>query len=75
MPRSVDELGLTPSQRRIYDEVRRDGKRIYNGRARRPIEALEKRGLATVDWDMEARTKGNGIQLCWRITVTPREAS
>jgi len=33
---------LTEAQARILAEVREAGEKIYNGRARRPIEALER---------------------------------
>ena len=64
---------LTTSQQRILDEVRRDGSRTYNGRAYNAIKTLERVGLVTVDWDMDMRSKGNGVYLAWRITVTPIE--
>jgi hypothetical protein len=64
-------MALTESQQRILDEVRRDGKRVYNGRAQKPIKALEQAGLVEVDWDMRAQSKGSGIELVWQITVTP----
>jgi hypothetical protein len=38
------------------------GSRTYNGRARKPIEALEAAGLVSVDWDMDLVTKGTGTQ-------------
>lgn len=62
---------LTASQQRILDEVRAAGHKTYNGLARRPIEALEAQGLVTVDWDQRAHVKGSGIELTWKITVTP----
>jgi hypothetical protein len=67
------EQALTPAQERMLAEVRRDGKRVYNGRAQRPIKALEAAGLVDVDWDMRAQSKGGGIELVWVITVTPKE--
>lgn len=63
---------LTAAQERYLAEIRRDGKRVYNGRARKPIKALEAAGLVDVDWDMRATAKGNGIQMVEVITVTPR---
>ena len=65
---------LTPAQARILADVREHGQRIYNGRARTPIEALEAHGLVAVDWDMRPQVKGNGMELVWRITVRPTEA-
>ena len=62
---------MSASQRRILDEVRRDGVRVYNGRVRIPIKALEACGLVEVEWDHIERTKGNGIELAQRITVRP----
>lgn len=38
------------------------GSRTYNGRARKPIEALEATGLVSADWDMDLVTKGTGTQ-------------
>lgn len=64
-------LGLTPAQHRILMEVRNAGSKVYNGRARRPIEALERHGLVHVQWDMRAQSKGGGIELVEVITVTP----
>lgn len=60
--------GLTASQGRILAAVRKDGPRVYTGRATKPIERLEALGLVTVDWDADLdATKG---RLRWRITVT-----
>lgn len=64
---------LTPAQKRILTEVMQSGVRVYNGRARGPIEALEKAGLVTVEWDMIPQSKGNGIELRERITVRAKE--
>ena len=63
---------LTPAQKRLLNEVRQRGHATYNGRARPVIEALERAGLVTVDWDMQPHVKGNGISLSWRITVHSR---
>lgn len=70
---SGDDLtpALTPPQARILAQVREHGRRIYNGRARRPVERLEALGLVSVDWDMRPQTKGNGIELVYAITVRP----
>lgn len=71
----MDNEALTHAQKRVLAEVRVTGRRIYNGRARRPVEALEAAGLVSVDWDMVPHVKGNGIELTWRITVTlPHES-
>lgn len=64
---------LTPAQERYLAEVRQAGRKVYNGRAQRPIRALEAAGLVDVDWDMRAQAKGNGIELVHVITVTPKE--
>lgn len=63
---------LSPAQQRILDEVRRDGERKYNGRARKPIKALEIARLVEVDWNRVAQAKGGGIELVEVITVRPR---
>lgn len=64
---------LTPAQARMLEEVRTAGSKAYNGRARRTIQELERRGLVEVDWDMDLIPKGGGTATLWRITVTPRE--
>lgn len=61
---------LTRAQEGILYLVRAEGRRIYNGRARRPIETLELAGLVDVDWGMRFRAKGNGIEASQEITVT-----
>jgi hypothetical protein len=60
---------LTIPQRKLLAEVRKDGSRVYNGRARSRIEALEAAGLVTADWDMELLADGGTL---WRITVEPK---
>jgi hypothetical protein len=50
--------------------VTRDGSHVYNGRAWRPVGALEKAGLVTVDWDLVPHADG---KYTWRITVTRKE--
>jgi hypothetical protein len=65
---------LTAAQQRILAEVRADGERVYNGRARRTIEALEKAGLVTVEWDTAPHAKDSGMELTERITVRPAPA-
>lgn len=64
---------LTKAQERMLAEVRESGKRVYNGRARRTVKALEDAGLVNVDWDMRPQTKGNGMELVEVITVTPKD--
>jgi hypothetical protein len=62
---------LTASQARILDRARTDGPRTYTGVASRPIKALERLGLVTVDWDASLdAAKG---RLRWRITVTAKQ--
>lgn len=67
----TDQPGLTAPQGRILADVRRDGQKTYNARARRPIERLEALGLVLVDWDVDLAVKGSGTYLRWRITVRP----
>jgi hypothetical protein len=62
---------LTPAQRRYLEAIRQAGVKVYNDRARKPLEALEAAGLITVDWDMRAQTKGNGIELVGCNTARP----
>lgn len=64
---------LTAAQRRYLAEIRAEGRKVYNGRARKSIKALEAAGLVSVRWDMRPHVKGNGIELLWHITVTPVE--
>lgn len=59
---------LTPAQQRLLDEVRAKGTVVKNGRARKPIEALEAAGLVVADWDLVPAAIGPWY---WRITVTP----
>ena len=63
-------MKLTVAQRRMLEEVVARGPRIYNGRARRTIEALERAGLVIANWDMVLTAKGGGTSPVWRITVT-----
>jgi hypothetical protein len=60
---------LTKPQQAMLDRVRAEGRIVENGRAKRTIEALEKAGLVSADWD----AGGNGLQGFQggqRITVT-----
>ena len=43
---------LTPAQSRYLEEIRAAGMRRYNGRARRPLEALRAHGLIEYDFDL-----------------------
>lgn len=66
---------LTPAQERYLAEIRAAGTKVYNGRARKVIEALEAAGLVTVDWDRRAQAKGNGIELTEVITVVATQVA
>lgn len=66
------ELNLTGPQRRILADVRAAGSKVYNGRAFKPLEALEARGLVEVDWDIVPAHNQHGLSTMWRLTVTPR---
>jgi hypothetical protein len=58
---------LTEPQQRMLDRVRAEGRVVYNARAKRPIDTLERGGLVDVDWDMDL-TSSSTVR--WRITVT-----
>jgi hypothetical protein len=67
--------GVTSAQAKLLEDVRAAGERVYNGRARRTIEALERAGLVTAKYDMQPHAKGSvGFTLTERITVrlTPK---
>jgi hypothetical protein len=66
---SAAEQTLTSAQRRVLAEVRADGERTYNGRARKPIKALERTGLVDAE---RGHDTGEGGE---RITVRPRPAA
>lgn len=66
-PVDPSESQLTEPQARLLAKVRQFGSRVFNARARRPIERLENLGLVSVDWDMDLVAMG-GVR--WRITVT-----
>jgi hypothetical protein len=65
--------GLTDAQRAYLAEIRAARSRTYNGRARRPLEALAARGLVTLTCYMLPQAKGNGMELVQRITAVIRE--
>ena len=69
----MSTIPLTAAQTRYLTEIRRDGVRIYNGRARRSIKALEAAGLVSVEWDARAQAKGGGVELVEMIIVHPVE--
>jgi hypothetical protein len=67
---------LTSAQRRLLAEVRADGERVYDGRARKSIEALENAGLVTATRDSEPSARnGKKVSAAERITVRPRDAA
>lgn len=43
---------LTPAQSRYLREIQEAGERSYNGRARRPLEALRAAGLIEYDFEL-----------------------
>lgn len=57
----------------MLDEVRAAGTRSYNGRARRSVEALERAGLVTYEYDLIPHATGNGISFTERFIVTAVE--
>jgi predicted RNA methylase len=69
-PDTGSELGLTQAQRRLLAEVRHAGGRVYDGRRRKSIEALEQAGLVTAQ---RSPTNGGG-RTGKRITVRPTAA-
>lgn len=68
------EARLTPPQAAMLRQVRAAGQKVYNGRARRTIAALESAGLVSVDWDMRPQAKGSGMELTEKITVRPADS-
>lgn len=82
MPQDVtNEQNLTQSQRRLLGAIRATGTtgKIYNDRARRPLQTLEAAGLITVRWDSRAQSKGSGIELvghntAWPVEPRPKDA-
>jgi hypothetical protein len=59
---------LTPAQQRYLAEIRAAGVKRYNGRARKPLEALRAAGL--VEYDFELRPAGIGT-MTELFTVRP----
>lgn len=66
---------MTPAQARMLSEVHAKGEKVYNGRARRTVEALEAAGYVTVERDSIPQSKGSGIELVERLTVKPKRTS
>lgn len=70
----ANETKLTPAQQRMLDDVRSDGERRYNGRARRTVEALQAAGLVTVEYDLQPHANiGSGISFTEVFIVRPVE--
>jgi hypothetical protein len=65
---------LTAPQRRYLTEIAAapSGERCYNGRARRPLEALEAMGLIEVYWHPEGSQSGgmNTLREVWHARPT-----
>lgn len=66
------DVKLSKAQQRIFDEVTERGSVTYNGRVRKPIEALEKVGLVDVHWSMRACGIGMTHRYVDVITVRPK---
>lgn len=49
---------LTVAQARYLSEIREAGEKRYNGRARRPLEALRQLGL--IEWDFDVYLTSGG---------------
>ena len=64
-------MSLTKPQQRMLEEVRRDGTRRYNGRARSRVEALAHAGLVTYEYDLLPQVKGNGTAFTELFVVRP----
>jgi len=62
---------LTKPQEALLSRVRAAGVLVQNGRARRTVEALERAGLVTVEYDQVAHATGNGISISERFTMRP----
>lgn len=60
---------LTEAQLRRLIEINQSGVRVYNGRALRPLTVLAERGLIGLDVDLIPQSKGNGIELVYRLTA------
>jgi hypothetical protein len=67
---------LTVAQMRYLGEIVRaeSGSVTYNGRARKPVEALEREGLITYDYGQVPQAKGSGIEIVERFTCRPTRA-
>lgn len=67
--RGEETQSLTPAQKRYLNRIRKAGSKglTFNGRAKRPLKALEAAGLIFVEWDKVAQASGSGIQLVGRL--------
>lgn len=59
---------LTAAQARYLDEIRVAGVRAYNGRARKPVEALARLGLITYEYELVPHWNGRYTE---RYTCRP----
>lgn len=48
-------VNITPAQKRYLDKVKSNPGCKFDGRARRPLEALEKLGLITIEFTLVPR--------------------
>src|SRR2546423_2630637 len=60
---------LTPAQSRYLREIQEAGQRSYNGRARKPLEALRIVGL--IEYDFDLVSSGAYGQMTERFTCRP----
>lgn len=68
----VTDRKLTTAQERYLAEIRAVGERAYNGRARRPVEALAAAGLIEYDFALVPHAdSGGGIAFTERFTCRP----
>lgn len=59
---------MTPAQERYLREIRAAGERSYNGRARKPLEALRAAGLVEYDFTLIPTGMGRYMEC---FTVRP----
>jgi hypothetical protein len=62
--------GLTPAQARLLISLE-EGPKVFNGRARRTIRALEGLGLVEAYYESVRQVRGHGRELAQRITAVP----
>lgn len=65
---------LSAAQQRYLAEIQAAGAqgRRYNGRAAKPLEALERLGLIGLDFDLLPQVKGNGLEFVQRFTAVAK---